>query len=96
MTYYYIQCHGLVAKGENSPFMPKYIYDKEKGWVLDEWSIVNDYLMGWDAGEDDLAWRGGHTEIMELIKEISYEQAKIILKDDYSFTLGDEPRRYNP
>jgi len=94
MTYYYIEKYGMLARGENE--FDYDIYDAERGWISDEWSIISDYLIGFDSSEEpDSPYRIGSLSVMDEIKEIAEEQAEEIMKD-YEFLLGDNPRRWNP
>lgn len=70
-TYYYINDLKIVAKVEN--YIP-FIYDKEKGWNVDNENILNDRLMGYDG--DDI----GSTDMLLRVDEISEEKALEIIK----------------
>lgn len=98
MHYFYVKDYGMICKGEGDlPFSrDRYIYDKDRGWVYDEWAIVSDFLMGYDSCEDDPIYRCGNFEIMDRIEEISEKEAKKILKNNYKFKLGNNPRKWNP
>ena len=71
ITYYYINDLKKIAKTENHiPF----IYDKEKGWQVDNANILNDRLMGYDG-------QGiGSTDMLLRIDEISEEEAMKAIK----------------
>lgn len=97
MNYYYISCIGLLAKGGDGIFTAKYIYDKDQGWVEDRWSIVNDYLAGYDSSEEPGSPYGfADSSIMDEVETITKTKAERIRTTDYQFTLGDDPQRWNP
>jgi len=94
MTYYYIEKYGLLARCRDGSFENE-IYDADRGWVKDEWAIISDYLMGYDSSEEpDSPYRFGGGSVMD-IDEILADEAKEIMKD-YTFILGENPRRWNP
>ena len=95
--YYYIEKFGMIARGEANTLLNKYIFDRDKGWVEDDWSIVNDYLEGYDKSEDeDSAYGCGNTDITDQIEVIPEKKAKEIIKNGYKFRLGNDPKRWNP
>ena len=94
MTYYFIAKFGLLARGEEGSFEYE-IYDAERGWVRDRWSIISDYLMGFDSSEEpDSPYRFGGSSIWD-IDEITAGEAKEIM-ENYTFILGENPGRWNP
>ena len=96
MAYYYIESIGLLAKGRPGTTTPKEILDSEKGWIEDQWSIINDYLVGYDSSEEPGSpYRFGNGDIMRQISQIDLKKAKEI-KDNYAFVLGDQPHKWNP
>ena len=96
MAYYYVERIGMLAKGPEGDLTDKKILDAEKGWVDDDWSIVNDYLVGFDVSEEPGSpYRFGNGSIMHQIKKIDAKQAKEIMAD-YKFVIGDQPKRWNP
>lgn len=69
-AYYFINDLNIVGKEED--FVP-YIYDKEKGWVVDKDNILSDRLMGYDGeviGSSDMLFR---------VDEISEEKANNLI-----------------
>ena len=72
MDYYFIVYFNKVAKMEN--YIP-YIYDKNKGWVVDNNNILMDRIMGYD-GESI-----GNSSELFRIDEISEEEANKIIEN---------------
>ena len=96
MTYYYIECIGLLAKKGAGISSPIAILDARRGWIDDEWSIVSDYLVGYDSSEDPGSpYRFGNGSVMSEIQEVDAKQAKLIM-EDYHFVLGCRPEKWNP
>ncbi|WP_139904458.1 hypothetical protein [Clostridium thermarum] len=75
MEYYYIQDINKVGKINN--FVP-YLYDVEKGWVVDNNNILMDRIMGYDG---ELI--GNSSELFN-IEEISEEEADLKIKKLYN------------
>lgn len=72
-VYYYISDLNKVGKEEE--FIP-YIYDKEKGWGVDESNILMDRIIGCDDTEpEDSPYRIGSSDMMDRISEITEEEA---------------------
>lgn len=71
MDYYFISDLNKVAKIEN--FVP-YIYDKDKGWIVDNENILMDRIMGYD-GESI-----GSSSSIFKVDEITEDQANKIIK----------------
>lgn len=69
-AYYLINDLNIVGKEEN--FVP-YIYDKSKGWVVDNDNILSDRLMGYD-GEDI-----GCSDMLFRVDEITEEEANKLI-----------------
>ncbi len=69
-AYYLINDLNIVGKEEN--FIP-YIYDKDKGWVVDNNNILSDRLMGYD-GEDI-----GCSDMLFRVDEITEEEANKLI-----------------
>ena len=73
MEYYFISDLNIVGKMDN--FVP-YIYDKDKGWIVDNNNILSDRLMGYDGetiGSSDMLFRVDEitaAEAMKLIKNM--------------------------
>ena len=96
MAYFYIESTGMLAKGRPGELTPKEILDAEKGWIKDEWSIVSDYLAGFDSSEEPGSpYRYGNGAIMRQIEKIDAKRAKEIMSD-YKFVIGDRPEKWNP
>lgn len=72
MDYYFIVDLNKVAKMEN--YIP-YIYDKNKGWVVDNNNILMDRIMGYD-GESI----GNSSELFK-IESITEEQANKFIEN---------------
>ena len=72
-AYYWINDLKIVGKKENH--IP-YIYDKEKGWVIEPDHILSDRIIGYDGYEigcSDMLFRVDHIteeEAMKLINEM--------------------------
>lgn len=74
VKYYHIMDLDLLGKEEE--FIP-YLYQKEKGWIVDKEHILMDRVMGYDNLElTDSPYKIGNTSISELIKEISEKDAE--------------------
>lgn len=72
-VYYHISDLNKVGKEEE--FIP-YIYDKEKGWCVDQSNILMDRIIGYDTTEPkDSSYRIGSLDMMDRIREISEEEA---------------------
>lgn len=72
-TYYYISDLNIVGKEEE--FIP-YIYDKIKGWVVDQSNILIDRILGYDDTEpEDSTYRLGNLNMLDRITEITEEEA---------------------
>jgi hypothetical protein len=72
MGYYFINDLNMVGKINN--FVP-YLYDREKGWIVDNDNILMDRMMGYD-GE-----RIGSNDMLFRIDEISEEEANKRIKE---------------
>ena len=97
IVYYEIQKYGLIARGEKFSFFNVQIYDADRGWVQDEWSIISDYLMGYDPSEPPGSPYGmGSLSIMDEIDVIPKEEALKKIEEGYNFRLGDDPRKWGP
>lgn len=72
MDYYFIVDLNKVAKMEN--YIP-YIYDKNKGWVVDNNNILMDRIIGYD-GESI----GNSSELFK-IESITEEQANKLIEN---------------
>lgn len=70
-AYYYIKDLGIVAKTEN--YIP-FIYDKDRGWQVDNKNILSDRLIGYDGGGI------GSTDMLVRVDELSEEEAMTIIK----------------
>lgn len=72
-TYYYISDLNKVGKEEE--FIP-YIYDKIRGWVVDQSNILMDRILGYDDTEpEDSTYRIGNLDRLDRIIEITEEEA---------------------
>lgn len=71
MDYYFILDLNKVAKVDN--FVP-YIYDKNKGWIVDNENILMDRIMGYDSESI-----GNSSELFK-VDEITEDQANKIIK----------------
>ncbi|MCO7125107.1 hypothetical protein NIE88_04875 [Sporolactobacillus shoreicorticis] len=74
MNFYYI--NDLKLLGKVDQFVP-YLYQKGRGWVVDNQNLLMDRLMGYDSGEKSL----GNTSTLTLIDEITEEQANQKIKE---------------
>lgn len=72
MEYYYISDLNKLGKVDN--FVP-YLYDKEKGWIVDNDNILMDRIIGYD-GETI----GTSSELFKL-EEITEDQANKIIEN---------------
>lgn len=79
VTYYHILDLDMVGKEED--YVP-YLYQPEKGWVVDGGNVLMDRIMGYDVDEaDNSPYKIGNSNIMNLVKEISESEAeKLIAK----------------
>lgn len=72
-TYYLMNDLNMIGKEEH--FVP-YIYQKDRGWIVDEDNLLMDRVMGYDKSEPSGSiYRIGNSEMMEQVKEISEEEA---------------------
>lgn len=72
-TYYYISDLNKVGKEEE--FIP-YIYDKIRGWVVDQSNILIDRILGYEDTEpEDSTYRLGNLNMLDRITEITEEEA---------------------
>ena len=72
-TYYYISDLNKVGKEEE--FIP-YIYDKIRGWVVDQSNILMDRILGYEDTEpEDSTYRLGNLNMLDRITEITEEEA---------------------
>ena len=56
-------------------FIP-YIYDKIRGWVVDQSNILMDRILGYDDTEpEDSTYRIGNLDRLDRITEITEEEA---------------------
>ncbi len=90
MRYYYIDDIEAVAKRDRNNV--HYLYDAREGWVEDKWSIVMDYIVGWETPDDELPgspFKGfGHMDVMQHLREISeYEMKKRISSLSYRYIV---------
>lgn len=69
-AYYLINDLNIVGKEED--FIP-YIYDKDKGWVVDSDNILSDRLIGYDG--DDI----GCSDMLFRVDEITEEEANKLI-----------------
>lgn len=69
-AYYLINDLNIVGKEEN--YIP-YIYDKEKGWVVDNDNILSDRLIGYDGDEI------GCSDMLFRVDEITEEEANKLI-----------------
>lgn len=69
-AYYLINDLNIVGKEEN--YIP-YIYDKEKGWVVDNNNILSDRLIGYDGDEI------GCSDMLFRVDEITEEEANKLI-----------------
>jgi len=73
MKYYYIKDEDTVGKVVDDKY---YIFDIN-GWRSDVLNVIRDRLMGYDETEpDDSPYKIGNESIMDLIEEISEEEAE--------------------
>jgi hypothetical protein len=78
-AYYLIKDLNIVGKKEG--FIP-YIYDKDKGWVVDNDNILSDRLIGFDETEEpDSPYRIGNTDMLSRVEEITEEQAMKLIQN---------------
>ena len=69
-AYYLIKDLNIVGKEED--FVP-YIYDKEKGWLVDNDNILSDRIMGYDG--DGI----GSADMLTRVVEITEEEASKLI-----------------
>lgn len=69
-AYYLINDLNIVGKEEN--YTP-YVYDKEKGWVVDNDNILSDRLIGYDGDEI------GCSDMLFRVDEITEEEANKLI-----------------
>ena len=91
MKYYYIADIQAVAKADERTG-DHFLYDVDKGWVKDEWSIVMDYIVGWDNTIDEppgSPFAGfGHISKMQYLREISeIEMQNLVSSTSYQYSL---------
>lgn len=97
IIYYEIEKFGMIGRGEKFSICNIEIYDADKGWVRDDWSIISDYLMGYDPSEPPGSPYGiGSLSIMDEIEVIPEKEAQNKIKEGYNFRLGDNPRKWGP
>lgn len=78
VTYYHIKDLNMLGKEED--YVP-YLYKPEKGWTVDNDNILMDRLMGYDDSEpDDSPYSIGSLSMMELVEEITEEEANKIIQ----------------
>lgn len=71
--YYYISDLNKVGKEEE---FISYIYDKIKGWTVDQSNILMDRLLGYDGTEsEDSQYNMGSIDMLDRIIEITEEEA---------------------
>lgn len=80
VTYYRIKDLNLIGKMQDN--IP-YIYLTEQGWAADTDNILMDRLMGYDETEPKGSpYAIGNTSIMELVEEISEDEAERSIKSN--------------
>ena len=85
-TYYYISDLNKVGKEEE--FIP-YIYDKIKGWVVDQSNILMDRILGYEDTEpEDSTYRLGNLNMLDRITEITEEEALKKIEEMKSIPLA--------
>jgi hypothetical protein len=73
VRYYKIHDKNLVGKIEENVC---YIYDKDKGWIVDENNVLMDRLMGFDESEPPGSPYGfGNTDMLCRIDQITKDEA---------------------
>lgn len=78
VTYYQIKDLNILGKEED--YVP-YLYQPEKGWTIDNDNILMDRIMGYDDSEPKNSHYGiGNTSMMDLVEEISEEEANRIME----------------
>lgn len=78
VRYYYIKDLDILGKRED--YIP-YLYEKGKGWQMNNNNIVMDRLMGYDATEsEDSPYRFGSMDMLDRISEITEESAQKIIQ----------------
>lgn len=78
VTYYRIKDLNLIGKMQDN--IP-YIYLTEQGWAADTDNILMDRRMGYDETEPKGSpYAIGNTSIMELVEEISEDEAERSIK----------------
>lgn len=79
VTYYRIKDLKLLGKEEDC--IP-YLYNQSEGWVVDNHNILMDRIMGYDESEpDDSPYKIGNTSIMDLVEEISENEAQKFIEN---------------
>lgn len=72
-VYYYMPDLDMVGKEEG--FIP-YIYDKRNGWIIDQFNVLTDRIVGYDGSEPkDSPYKIGNSDMMDSIREISKTEA---------------------
>lgn len=76
---YYFKINDLNLIGKMEDYID-YIYDKDKGWVIDNERLLSDRMIGYDASEEPGSHYGiGNTDMLSRINEITEEEAKILI-----------------
>lgn len=78
---YYFKIYDLNLIGKIDDYI-YYLYDKDKGWVVDNNHLLSDRLIGYDETEDqDSPYRIGNSDMMSRIEEISEEEANKLIEN---------------
>lgn len=76
-TYYRIKDLDRVGKEEDC--IP-YLYEPEKGWVVDKDNILMDRIIGYDEFEPAQSpYKIGNSDMMDRVEEISQEEAENLI-----------------
>ncbi len=79
VTYYRIKDLNLLGKEED--YVP-YLYKPGEGWTVDNDNVLMDRFMGYDdLGPADSPYKIGNTSVMDLVEEISKEEAENLIKN---------------
>jgi len=77
-TFYFIKDLNLIGKQEN--YIP-YIYERGKGWEVDNSNVLMDRIMGYSEVElTGSPYAIGNTDIMESVSEITEAEANKLIK----------------
>jgi len=77
IIYYKVNDLNLVGKMDDYVY---YIYDKEKGWIVDNRHLISDRLFGYDEFEEpNSPYKIGNSDMMSRVEEITEEEANKLI-----------------